>query len=265
MAEAYDILKKEEANDTYRTIVSDLLIRAWSMMTQDIIDIPSKIKTEIMMGKCIFGETPNPAVQVFMECAFEEYKAVPKYKHRAIDTVIRDICELYHDDIKGSDTTYTEPNEHTHSIDNRSLLDIIDEYVEFKSKIDDVSPETAAEIDRLANMTDEEFEAEMNKPDEEDEEEEETEEVDTPITLHDFETLSVAELIAKYGSHDTAKCLIDADGGEEKLMQSADLDLFDTEDQKLLTKEFGITQDAPNTEEYNKDYDIPDEKLYPQE
>ena len=44
-----------------------------------------------------------------------------------------------------------------------------------------------------------------------------------------------------------------------------DMKLFDTEDQELLRKEFGTSPDAPNTEEFNPEYDIPDEKLYPQE
>ena len=111
-------------------------------------------------------------------------------------------------------------------------------------------------------MSDEEFEAEMNKPD--DEEEEESDELDTPITQDDFDNLSIAELIEKYGSHDTALCLIGAEGGEEKFTMD-DMKLFDTEDQELLRKEFGTSPDAPNTEEFNPEYDIPDEKLYPQE
>lgn len=260
MAEIYDIFKldadfssKDYTVERTRSIMSELLARADTLLANGVKDVAAKIKTELIMKKCIFGYD-NPAVKIFMEDAATDYATLTKADQRAVDSVLRDLIDNYEADIAGKDFETAVP-----------YLDILDEYIDFKSKIDNVSPETAAEIDRLANMTDEEFEAEMNKPDEEDEEEEETEEVDTPITLHDFETLSVAELIAKYGSHDTAKCLIDADGGEEKLMQSADLDLFDTEDQELLTKEFGIAKDAPNTEEYNKDYDIPDEKLYPQE
>ena len=253
MAEIYDIFKldadfssKDYTVERTRSIMSELLARADTLLTNGVKDVAAKIKTELIMKKCIFGYD-NPAVKIFMEDAATDYATLTKADQRAVDSVLRDLIDNYEADIAGKDFETTVP-----------YLDILDEYIDFKSKIDNVSPETAAEIDRLANMTDEEFEAEMNKPDED-------EEVDTPITLHDFETLSVAELIAKYGSHDTAKCLIDADGGEEKLMESADLDLFDTEDQELLTKEFGITKDAPNTEEYNKDYDIPDEKLYPQE
>lgn len=258
MAEIYDIFKldadfssKDYTVEKTRSIMSELLARADTLLTNGVKDVAAKIKTELIMKKCIFGYD-NPAVKIFMEDAASDYATLTKADKRAVDSVLRDLIDNYEADIAGKDFETAVP-----------YLDILDEYIEFKSKIDDVSPETAAEIDRLANMTDEEFEAEMNKPDEE--EEEETEEVDTPITLHDFETLSVAELIAKYGSHDTAKCLIDADGGEEKLMQSSDLDLFDAEDQEFLTKEFGIAQDAPNTEEFNPDYDIPDEKLYPQE
>ena len=145
---------------------------------------------------------------------------------------------------------------------NKQYMDILDEYLEFKTKIDTISPEAAAEVDRLVEMSDEEFEAEMNKPDE-DEEEEETEELDTSITQDDFDNLSITELIEKYGSHDTALCLIGAEGGEEKFTMD-DMKLFDAADQELLRQEFGASPDAP-TEEFNPEYDIPDEKLYPQE
>ena len=99
-------------------------------------------------------------------------------------------------------------------------MDILDEYLEFKTNIDTVSPEAAAEVDRLAAMSDEEFEAEMNKPDED--EEEDSDELDTPITQKDFDELSIAELIEKYGSHDTALCLIGAEGGVEKIENDVD-------------------------------------------
>lgn len=261
MAEVYDIFKlnadfssKDYTVERTRSIMSELLARADTLLTNGVKDVAAKIKTELIMKKCVFGYT-NLAVKIFMEDAATDYATLTKADQRAVDSVLRDLIDNYEADITGKNFETTVP-----------YLDILDDYIEFKTKIDTVSPETAAEVDRLANMTDEEFEAELAKDDEEDEEEEEeTEQVDTPISLSDFNNLTVAELIEKYGSHDTAQCLIDAEDGEEKIKEEMDtLNLFDPEDKASLEAEY-FMEEAPDTEEYNPDYDIPDEKLYPQD
>ena len=256
MAEVYEIFKSEEPTEL-RTAIALQMLRAASLINEGIKDIPAKVKTEIFLKKPIFGSADN--MNNVVASAADLYSKLSTAEQRSLDTTFRDIIESFWNEIR------------TLSSEDKTLSDalkILDDYIEFKTKIDTVSPETSAEVDRLANMTDEEFEAEMNKPDEEEEdeedEEEETEQVDTPITLADFNNLSIAELVEKYGSHDTALCLIDAEGGEEKFTID-DMSLFDADDQELLRQEFGTSSDAPNTEEFNEDYDIPDEKLYPQE
>ena len=246
--EAYEIFKIKEDKSDYidpnRQLMDQLLARADSMLKGNMSDIASKIKAELLMGHCFFGSR-NDAVDAFITAASTYYKTLSIADQRNTDATLRDIIETFGEEIKTGDKQY---------------MDILDEYLEFKTKIDTISPEAAAEVDRLVEMSDEEFEAQMNKPD--DEEEEEYDELDTPITQDDFDNLSIAELIEKYGSHDTALCLIGAEGGEEKFTMD-DMKLFDTEDQELLRKEFGTSPDAPNTEEFNPEYDIPDEKLYP--
>ena len=256
MAEIYDIFKldadfssKDYTVERTRSIMSELLARADTLLTNRVKDVAAKIKTELIMKKCIFGYD-NPAVKIFMEDAASDYATLTKADKRAVDSVLRDLIDNYETDIAGKDFETAVP-----------YLDILDKYLEFKTKIDTISPDAAAEVDRLAEMSDEEFEAEMNKPD--DEEEEESDELDTPITQDDFDNLSIAELIEKYGSHDTALCLIGAEGGEEKFTMD-DMKFFDIDDQELLRQEFGTSPDAP-TKEFNPEYDIPDEKLYPQE
>ena len=247
--EAYEIFKikddmPEDYIDPNRQLMDQLLARADSMLKGNMTDIASKIKAELLMGHCFFGSR-NDAVDAFITAASTYYKTISIADQRNTDATLRDIIETFGEEIKTGDKQY---------------MDILDEYLEFKTKIDTISPEAAAEVDRLAEMSDEEFEAEMNKPDEE---EEESDELDTPITQDDFDNLSIAELIEKYGSHDTALCLIGAEGGEEKFTVD-DMKLFDVTDQELLRQEFGASPDAP-TEEFNPEYDIPDEKLYPQE
>lgn len=248
--EAYEIFKikddmPEDYIDPNRQLMDQLLARADGMLKGNMTDITSKIKAELLMGHCFFGSR-NDAVDAFITAASVYYKTLSIADQRNTDATLRDIIETFGEEIKTGDKQY---------------MDILDEYLEFKTKIDTISPEAAAEVDRLAEMSDEEFEAEMNKPDEE--EEEESDELDTPITQDDFDNLSIAELIEKYGSHDTALCLIGAEGGEEKFTVD-DTKLFDVADQELLRQEFGASPDAP-TEEFNPEYDIPDEKLYPQE
>ena len=249
--EAYEIFKikddqPEDYIDPNRQLMDQLLARADGMLKGNMTDIASKIKAELLMGHCFFGSR-NDAVDAFITAASTYYKTLSIADQRNTDATLRDIIETFGEEIKTS---------------NKQYMDILDEYLEFKTKIDTISPEAAAEVDRLAEMSDEEFEAEMNKPD--DEEEEESDELDTPITQDDFDNLSIAELIEKYGSHDTALCLIGAEGGDMKFSMN-DMKLFDTEDQELLRQEFGTSPDAPNTEEFNPEYDIPDERLYPQE
>ena len=245
--EAYEIFKIKEDKSDYidpnRQLMDQLLARADGMLKGNMTDIASKIKAELLMGHCFFGSR-NDAVDAFITAASTYYKTLSITDQRNTDATLRDIIETFGEEIKTGDKQY---------------MDILDEYLEFKTKIDTISPEAAAEVDRLAEMSDEEFEAEMNKPDEE----EESDELDTPITQDDFDNLSIAELIEKYGSHDTALCLIGAEGGDMKFSMD-DMKLFDTEDQELLRQEFGTSPDAP-TEEFNPEYDIPDEKLYPQE
>ena len=248
--EAYEIFKikddqPEDYIDPNRQLMDQLLARADSMLKGNMTDIPSKIKAELLMGHCFFGSR-NDAVDAFITAASTYYKTLSIADQRNTDATLRDIIETFGEEIKTGDKQY---------------MDILDEYLEFKTKIDTISPEAAAEVDRLAEMSDEEFEAEMNKPD--DKEEEESDELDTPITQNDFDNLSIVELIEKYGSHDTALCLIGAEGGEEKFTMD-DMKFFDAADQELLRQEFGTSPDAP-TEEFNPEYDIPDEKLYPQE
>lgn len=262
--EAYEILRKQEngsPNNIYRTIADSFMMRIWELLKAGENDIFSKLKAELLNGKPIYP--CSDVVGIFYNAAIEDYNNnISNADRRNIDISLRDIIDNYSNEILGSDTQLTNPNVNNFGIDNRPLLDIVDEYIEFKTNIDTISPEAAAEVDRLAEMSDEEFEAEMNKPD--DEEEEESDELDTPITQNDFDNLTIAELIEKYGSHDTALCLIGAEGGEEKFTMD-DMKLFDAEDQELLRQEFGTSPDAPNTEEFNPEYDIPDEKLYPQE
>lgn len=244
--EAYEIFKIKEDKSDYidpnRQLMDQLLARADGMLKGNMTDIASKIKAELLMGHCFFGSR-NAADDAFIAAASAYYKTLSIADQRNTDTTLRDIIETFGEEITG----------------NKQYMDILDEYLEFKTKIDTISPEAAAEVDRLAEMSDEEFEAEMNKPDDE----EESDELDTPITQDDFDNLSIAELIEKYGSHDTALCLIGAEGGEEKFTMN-DMKLFDAADQELLRQEFGTSPDAP-TEEFNPEYDIPDEKLYPQE
>ena len=262
--EAYEILRKQKngsPNNIYRTIANSFMMRIWELLKAGENDIFSKLKAELLNGKPIYP--CSDVVGIFYNAAIEDYNTnISNADRRNIDISLRDIIDNYSNEILGSDTQLTNPNVNNFGIDNRPLLDIVDEYIEFKTKIDTISPEAAAEVDRLAEMSDEEFEAEMNKPDDEDEEEE-SDELDTPITQDDFDNLSIAELIEKYGSHDTALCLIGAEGGDMKFSMN-DMKLFDTEDQELLRQEFGTSPDAP-TEEFNPEYDIPDEKLYPQE
>ena len=258
MAEVYDIFKNKDGNeqpDKARGAIALQMIRAACLINEGIKDVPSKIKTELMLKKPIYGASDS--TNNVVENAADLYEKLDKAERRSVDTTLRDIMDSFWDEMKEL------------SAEGKTISDalkILDDYIEFKTKIDTVSPETAAEVDRLANMTDEEFEAELAKDDEEDEEEEEeTEQVDTPISLSDFNNLTVAELIEKYGSHDTAQCLIDAEDGEEKIKGEMDtLNLFDPEDKASLEAEY-FMEEAPDTEEYNPDYDIPDEKLYPQD
>lgn len=229
MAEIYDIFKldadfssKDYTVERTRSIMSELLARADTLLTNGVKDVAAKIKTELIMKKCVFGYT-NLAVKIFMEDAATDYATLTKADQRAVDSVLRDLIDNFETDITGKNFETAVP-----------YLDILDEYIEFKTKIDTISPEAAAEVDRLAEMSDEEFEAEMNKPDEE--EEEEFDELDTPITQDDFDNLSIAELIEKYGSHDTALCLIGAEGGVEKLENDTDdaILMMNKEDAELI-------------------------------
>lgn len=254
--EAYEIFKikddkPENCIDPYRQLMDQLLTRADSLISAGNNDVASKIKGELMLGRTIFGDS-NEAIEEFFKDAAYTYKNLSIADQRNTDTTLRDIINSFGDEIASNGDV----------VGKKQYMDILDEYLEFKTNIDTVSPEAAAEVDRLAAMSDEEFEAEMNKPDED--EEEDSDELDTPILQDDFDNLSVKELVEKYGAHDTALCLIGAEGGDKKFSMD-DMYLFDTDDQELLRQEFGTSPDAPNTAEYNPDYDIPDEKLYPQE
>ena len=258
LIEMHDGMNEDEINA--RTAVYQFLCRMYFMEKEEISDPFAKLKTEIMLGKPAFELAPammaNPNFIQVLDHGIIAYNALSSANRRFVEIAVRDIWDNYKDRIM--DLTIDVDSIILRDV-NHSLVDIIDEYVEFKKNIDNVSPEAAAEVERLANMTDEEFEAEMNR---EDIDEEEEEEVDTPISLKDFNELSIAQLIERYGSHDTATCIIDAEGGLDKIDSIEVLDLFDEADKDLIRPYLLQANDGP-TGEYDPDYGIPDEQLYP--
>lgn len=83
----------------------------------------------------------------------EACKDFPKFP-----TLLRDFAEYVHEQYENS------PN-----LEMKDVDEMITSYYAFKKDVNTVSDDVSKEVDRLAEMTDEEFEAEMAKEDEDDE------------------------------------------------------------------------------------------------
>lgn len=166
--EAYEVLLKNDdgsyKNQTASNALNLLLIRAWQLIRRDNYDICSKVKAEMMSGSRMFEpKNIDPDYNIFFMHAVEEYNKLSSTDKRMVDTCLREIVGGYIDRIHDAEVVYTVPNEYTYGVNNSQLCDIIDEYIAFKVRLNDIPEDVSEEVERLANLSDEEFEAEIEK------------------------------------------------------------------------------------------------------
>lgn len=140
-----------------------MMLRCGDLFNNQYNDAPSRVSTELMLGKITFNSSFEFPKQIYT-LMFEYYAELNNAEKRNMMTCLRDVWNLYQDDIIKSvfDTT-------------KDTTAIFDEYLELKKKIDDIPEEVSAEVDRMVNMNDEEFAKEFEQADEDDDDHEEQE------------------------------------------------------------------------------------------
>lgn len=221
--EAYEMLLYPEGVDpSIETIHKRELIQALMMRAGDIgnsmgdTDIAARIHTELMAGYIIYPSTFDYAKHIYA-IMFDLFNELNYQEKKNMLVCLREIVGLYGDDL----ITH-------HGEDKDITKETLESYLKLKVDLDTVSPEISEEIDRLTNMTDEEFQQEMEKEfgsDDDDENEKED--------------------------------VLDEDENGNGLIAyeepAPDIEL------EPLTEPIKI----PDTTMYDPEYDIPDEKLYP--
>lgn len=174
MEGAYNILKD---NEQLKIQVAVPILERASYIYRELgeADPVNKVRTELMIGTCTWnGVDTTTGLKVFREdivnASLEKINEGLKYlstnDKRCIFITLSDIWNQNRDRFDPLALQLTDAD----------ILIMVNDYIEFKSKIDDVAPEVSEEVDRIANMSDEEFEESLKEDDEEESEEEEEEE-----------------------------------------------------------------------------------------
>lgn len=245
MEGAYNILKD---NEQLKTQVAVPILERASYIYREIgeADPVNKVRTELMIGTCTWnGIDTTTGLKIFDEAIVnsslekinEALKGLSTNDQRCIFITLSDIWNQNRDRFDPLALQLTDAD----------ILIMINDYIEFKSKIDDVAPEVSEEVDRIANMSDEEFEESLKEDEEElEEEEDENGEETEGEEPEDPETGSVPteEIPSSCGS-----CTSGDDGYCPTAVNSPVI-APDPEPEPVN----GIPVVGP--------YDIPDEKLY---
>ena len=245
MEGAYNILKD---NEQLKTQVAVPILERASYIYRELgeADPVNKVRTELMIGTCTWnGIDITTGLKIFdevivnssLEKINEALKDLSTNDQRCIFITLSNIWNQNRDRFDPLALQLTDAD----------ILIMINDYIEFKSKIDEVTPEVSEEVDRIANMSDEEFEESLEEDEEESEEEEDENGEETEGEEHeDSETGSVSteEISSSCGS-----CTSGDDG------------------YCPATVEHPVIAPDPEPESVNGipvvgPYDIPDEKLY---
>ena len=151
MEKFYDVLEKEEG----RTSVITYIGRIMTLRSRGFKDPISKAKAEILVGDLFFLKnddaiTSNAFISSFLALSSED--------QRKVEMTIRDLIDHY----KVEDMIKTEslnvPEGATRKI-NELIGKVLDDYMEFRITLDTVTPEDSEEIEKILEMSDEEYEA----------------------------------------------------------------------------------------------------------
>ena len=151
MEKFYDILDKEEG----KLAVCEYLKRILVLRDRKEKSPIDKVKAEILIGEIFFG-TEDP--QVASKDHIVKYLALDDNDRRKVDMTIRDLVDHYkvEDMIKVASLDVSEGA----NADINELIDkVLNDYIEFRTTLDTVSPEDSAEIEKILEMSDEEYEA----------------------------------------------------------------------------------------------------------
>lgn len=244
--EAYEILLYPEGVDPSaetilkRDLFLTMMARAADLIQNGFYDVASRIKTEIMANKILYDSSIEHAGE-FYSHMFDEYAEFDHNQDRQLFSCLRDIISIYGDELQNAD-----------EITIKTLEGTLNSYLKLKVDLDTVSPEISEEVERLTNMTEEEFAEEMKKEFGDDEEDEETSDEEETLShrLYEYHGYMTDEI-------ETPEC--------PPIVSS---EPADTAEFKPLTEPVHAISDeeleaiAPDTSKYDPEYDIPDEKLY---
>lgn len=222
--EAYEILLMPDGVDpSVETLHRRELFQTMMMRFADLgnnfhADIVSRIHTELMMGRIIYPSIYEHSNEIYT-IMFEYYDEMDSKTKRNLFTCLREIAGLFGHEL-------TE--------DGDCISRVLEDYLKMKKDIDNVSPEVSEEVEKMANMTDEEFKEKMENDDEED-----TDNVSIP-PINTFEPVQTSEFQPL-----TDHVHVDNDPPAKTSLSDEELKAI-----------------APDTSKYNPEYDIPDEKLY---
>lgn len=240
--EAYEILLYPEGVDPSaetilkRDLFLTMMARAADLIQNGFYDVASRIKTEIMANKILYDSSIEHAGE-FYSHMFDEYAEFDHNQDRQLFSCLRDIISIYGDELQNAD-----------EITIKTLEGTLNSYLKLKVDLDTVSPEISEEVERLTNMTEEEFAEEMKKEFGEEDEEE--------IPSHRF---------YKYQGYMTDEIREPPQCPPIASSEPADTTGFQPLTEPVRVN--GISDEelksiAPDTSKYDPEYDIPDEKLY---
>lgn len=151
MEKFYDILDKEDG----LSAVALYIERIVSLRRANVKDPIGKIKAEILYETPIWvaGE-PDKAFEVI-----KLYNSLNVEDQRKVDMTIRDLIDHYKvENIIENDRLSCVATGDTICLEE-TIRKVIGDYIEFRTTLDTVSPESSEEIEKILEMSDEEYEA----------------------------------------------------------------------------------------------------------
>ena len=157
MEKFYDVIESKEGRES----VVSYIDRVYALKARKFADPINKAKAEILVGEIFF--TNDNGIPYIDNYFIKSYLALTEEEKRKVDMTIRDLVDHY----KVIDLIKAE------SIDKESddltpiINKILDDYMEFRTSLDTVTPEDSEEIEKILEMSDEEYDAYQKAKDDE--------------------------------------------------------------------------------------------------
>ena len=147
MENFYDVLEKEEGKASVSLYIQHIL----NMKEKQIVDPIGKAKAEILYETPIWNSGDSDVARDLIN----GYNKLCGEDQRKVDMTIRDLFDHYKvEDIIKAEALNASDKEITELIGK-----VLNDYMEFRVSLDTVTPEDSEEIEKILEMSDEEYDA----------------------------------------------------------------------------------------------------------